>query len=96
MKRKINKFNYVICKFCNWVHFKVSRKYAINEVNKFNKYFNSLSKEDQVLFYKNTKASIRNYECCNLCGTCYHNFRRAKKNELPNGSTISPIIDRKD
>ncbi len=86
----------VICKFCKWVHFEVSRKYAKKEVEDFNRYFDTLGKEKQEEYYGGKKASIRNYERCMLCGTCYHNFRRAKKSEIPLGSTLNPIISKKD
>lgn len=92
----MTKFDYVICKYCSCVMFKVSRSYAKKEVNKFNKYFDSLNIAQQIEYYNGNKSSIRNYEKCMSCGTCYHNFRKAKKFEVPFGSTVSPIISRKD
>lgn len=97
MKTTDFKFKYVICKFCGWIHFQVSREYAKSEVKSFNEMFDKLSKEQQELYYGGRKSSVRNYEYCHLCGTCYHNFRNVtKKDKFPNGSTISPIITRKD
>ncbi len=92
----MKKFDYVICKHCKWVAFKVSRDHAKKEVAKFNKYFDTLNIAQQIEYYNGNKSSIRNYERCNLCGTCYHNFRKAKKSEVPYGSTVSPIINRND
>jgi hypothetical protein len=86
----------VTCIHCKWCAFEVSRRYAKKEVKDFNKYFDSLDKKTQEQCYGGKKASIRNYERCMLCGTCYHNFRHAKKNEIPNGSTLDPIISKKD
>lgn len=95
-KKKTKQFKYVICQRCKWVAFQVSRKYAEKEVKTFNEYFDSLGKEKQELYYGGKKSSIKQYENCMLCGGCYHNFRRALKKEIPIGSTVNPIIDRKD
>lgn len=89
-------YKYVICKHCKWVMFEVTREYAKNQVKEFNEYFDTLTKEQQQDFYGGNKSSIRSYESCMLCGTCYHNFRKAKKSEVPFGSTVNPIISRKD
>lgn len=86
----------VTCKKCGWVHMQVSRIYAEDEVKKFNTYFDSLSKKEQETYYSSKKSSIRIYEVCNLCGTCYHNFRRFKDGDCPTGCTIGPIINKKD
>lgn len=84
---------YVICK-CGWVSFQVSRKHAENEVNVFNEFYDKSLKEVQDMY--GGRSSIRTYERCGFCGTCYHNFRNAKKSEIPFGSTVSPIINKKD
>lgn len=35
------------CNKCNWVHFGVTREFAEEGVNSFNKMYNKLSKQDQ-------------------------------------------------
>lgn len=87
--------NYVTCKHCKWVHFSVTRKYAKSQVSKFNEYYDTLTKEVQQQ-YGGHKSSIRSYERCMLCGTCYHNFRKSKKGDAPIGCTVSPIIRSQD
>jgi succinate dehydrogenase/fumarate reductase-like Fe-S protein len=94
MKKSI--FKPVICLHRKWVAFEVSRKYAEKEVKNFNTYYDNLPFSTQQDFYGGKKSSIKQYERCMLCGTCYHNFRRAKKNEIPLGSTLNPIISKKD
>jgi protein-arginine kinase activator protein McsA len=89
-------FKSVICKKCNWVHFEVSRKDAEIQVKEFNVYYKTLTKKEQRNFYGNKKASVDFYEKCHSCGESYKNFRIAKKYEVPSGSTIGPIICKKD
>ena len=92
MKKKIRKFTYRTCKKCGWVAFAVSQKYAEAQVKSFNKYYDGLDPVQQQSYYGGKKASIRSYERCGFCGTCQHNFRRFKKDDCPNGVTLSPII----
>lgn len=86
----------VLCIKCKWVHFEVSRQKAEDEVDTFNKYFDSLDKEKQEEFYGGVGSSIKNYEHCFCCQGSYKNFREANDDEIPYGSTIQPIINREE
>lgn len=89
-----DKNDYVKCMKCGWVHFSVSLKFALNEVHKFNEYFNSLSTEQQNKFYGGKGASIEDYSNCARCGNHYENFVFVtNQKEIPFGSTIGPIIN---
>lgn len=86
--------NLRICKECKWVAFAVSRKYAEKEVKQFNKYYDSLTKEQQESYYGSKKSSIRQYERCFFCGGCFHNFRQysIRRDKDISGRTLQPII----
>jgi hypothetical protein len=80
------------CGQCGWIHFTVSRKSAEEEVARFNRYFDSLSVVDQESHYGGKKSSISSYEHCFRCGTSYEQAVVALDSEVPNGSTIQPLI----
>jgi len=84
------------CKKCGWVAFQVSRKHAESEVKRFNEYFNTLSKKEQDDYYGGKGSSIHQYEHCMLCDGSYKNFRDSIPGDVPDGCTLSPIIDRND
>lgn len=88
----MDNIKYRTCNKCGWVHFSVTRTYAEDQIKEFNDYFQTLSKEDQMLFYRGNLASISSYEECFRCGNNYKNFRDSVTSEIPNGSTIQPII----
>lgn len=79
------------CDRCGWIHFPVSRAFAQAEVEKFNVYYASLSKQVQQENYGGKPANIKQYEYC-WCGNHHSNFKAVKNSELPYGSTIGPII----
>lgn len=81
------------CNKCGWVHFAVSRKHAEDEVATFKVYFDGLSKEIQDSFYGGQPSKIRDYEHCMVCDTPYTDFRDSKHGDVPDGCTMSPIID---
>lgn len=82
--------NYLVeCKYCGWQHFAVTRRYAEDEVDSFNMYYDSLSPEEQEQNYGNKKSSIRLYERCNFCDKPAN--MGAPTKELF-GNTIGPII----
>lgn len=89
-------FDYVECKKCTYVHFQVSRKYAEEEVQRFNSYYDSLPSKAKKMFAG--RSSVKNYETCMLCGSSYRHFRPMKEERYKEiyGHTINPIIDRKD
>lgn len=89
------KFDYVTCKKCLWIYFRVSYDHAEKEMNDFNRFFYSQTDEVKAL-YGSKPSWMLNYDHCGRCGNSYKNFRRALKKEIPNGSTISGILDFKE
>lgn len=85
------KYKYRTCKWCGTVYFPVSRKFAEQEVEKFNRYFMTLSVATQLSNYGGKNSSVAHYEYC-WCKNSYKNFRAFKKGDCPDGVTISPII----
>ena len=79
---------YVTCTHCGWVHFAVTRKYAINQVIEFNKFYDTLDKEGKASY--GDGASMRTYEGCNFCGEAQ--FRAFEEGDCPRGCTIGPVI----
>lgn len=83
---------YLKCTKCGWIHFRVSRDSAERDVKRFNDYFDSLNPIDQESNYGGRKSSIESYEKCFRCGCSNDNSVEAKESEVPNGSTIQPMI----
>jgi len=79
----------VTCTKCGWVSFAVSKAFAENEVKKFNTYFDSLPKREQIKYYGGDGASIDEYTCMRCGG---NEFRPAKTDDYPVGCTLSPVI----
>lgn len=82
----------LICKKCGWVHFGRSFNDVIDELSRFRKYYEYLSKKDQKEMYGGKCSSITDYMHCFRCNALYTEMRKAKKNEIPCGSTIQPIL----
>lgn len=82
------------CLKCGWVAFSITRKKAIAEVLRFNKYFDSLSRAEQKSFYGGKSTSIKDYEKC-WCGNPHTHFREYKEGDCPPGATLSPVIHEK-
>jgi hypothetical protein len=80
---------YVVCLKCDYVSFAVSRRKAMAEVKRFNKYFDSLTKKEQKDYYGGKRSDLSLYTCQVCSGT---EFRKAKKSEIPFGSTINPVV----
>lgn len=80
------------CNQCGWVAFGVTREHAEHEVASFNKYFDTLTRQQQIDFYGGEPSGIRQYEKCMLCGGSYKNFRDSKPGDCPEGCTLNPII----
>lgn len=100
MKKKYKEeksLGYYICKSCGWQHFPVSLDYANKEVAQFNAYYDSLTEEQQELYYGSKKSHLAHYCFCNLCGKLFTNFRKSTRKEMNKifGSTVSPILDYK-
>lgn len=82
---------YVTCTACKWVHFSRSLAAVTDEVNRFNQYFDTL--DDKTKGYFGGKpSSIKHYLYCHRCGGSYTKFRPSTNEEIPNGSTINPIL----
>lgn len=80
------------CTKCGWIHFGLSRFEAQTEVMKFNTYYHKLSKEQQQSYYGGKESSIDSYEKCFRCGSSHENAVIAQDSEVPQGSTIQPLI----
>ncbi len=81
---------YLRCKKCNWLHFGVSETKAIQDVQKFNEYYNKLSDEEKKAY--NGILDIETYKKCFKCRTSYENMKIDIMKPEENGSTIQPII----
>ncbi len=84
----------VTCNKCGTVAFQVSREFAVNQVEEFIKYYNTLTREQQLDYYGGKPATLAGYEGCMFCGGSYKNFRDSVPGDCPEGCTLSPIIDR--
>lgn len=83
------------CKSCGWVHFGVTRQYAIQETVNFANYYNALPRQQQMDYYGGRQISlIRAYARCNGCGKPNTNMRNATADEIRRveGCTISGVI----
>lgn len=79
------------CNRCGWVHFIVSRKYAIQQVKEFNVYYDALDQETKNMF-GGKGATMETYERCFSCGQTDEDFRPFKEGDCPTGCTIQPTI----
>jgi hypothetical protein len=96
MKSKKFPFKELICDGCGWVHFGVSLKQALEEVAKFNEYFDSLSKDQQNEMYRSRRADLLGYCLCFSCGSLFTRMRTIRETDkIPGGVTIQPILNPK-
>lgn len=84
--------NYLICKKCSWVHFGKTFDEVFEELKSFRKHYESLSKKAKKEMYGGKCSSITDYMYCFRCDAFYTEMRKAKKSEIPYGSTIQPIL----
>lgn len=85
---------YLICNGCGWIHFGVSLEHTLDEVKKFNEYYDALLPQKQQEYYGGKRLHVTDYCFCFSCGSLFTRMRKLTKNDhLPNGSTVSPIID---
>ena len=80
----------VSCDNCYWVHFQVSREYAVNQVAEFNAH---LSEQDRLT---RTSTVEEGYLSCKRCGGSYKHFHDSFDHEVSFGSTINPVLDRNE
>lgn len=90
MKKKEQRL--ITCKSCCWVYMGVSLGYARNQVETFNRYFDTLTLQGQQDYYGGKRSSLKTYFKC-WCGNPYRNFREYKPGDCPSGVTIGPILD---
>ena len=83
---------YLKCSKCGHIHFMVTREYAQNEVERFNEYFNSLSKEKQESYYGGNPSNIASYERCLMCSETHKTAIDCEEWEIPMGVTLNPMI----
>jgi hypothetical protein len=91
----MSSFKEVICP-CGNVAFEVTRLYAEDEVARFNEFYKMLPEDKQEEYYGGHCSDISNYEECIVCGRSYKEFREAKEEEIPFGSTLNPVIRKED
>ena len=96
MRKKELCSNLRTCNKCEWIHFGVSRTYALDQVAEFNAYYRKLTKEEQMDFYGGEPSHLAQYERCFLCGNSHRDFHdttKAEETALGQGHTIQPIIN---
>lgn len=81
----------VTCGKCGWVHFSVTRKYAEEAVESFNRYFLNCTPEQKEHF-GGKGANLAPYLSCMLCGSPHTEFRDSKDGDCPDGCTLNPIL----
>lgn len=82
------------CNKCGKVYAAWSLERIISEISKFNTWYESLPNSQKSSY--SGRSSLKNYKYCYSCGNIYTNFRDYKKGDIPNGSTISTILSRKE
>jgi len=83
----------VTCKKCGRVHFTVSLDYATKQVQQFNEYYNTLTVEQQQMYYNGKLSTIDSYFKCIACGNDFKNFRPFQEGDCPDGVTINSILE---
>ena len=82
------------CNKCNWISFGIPRATCLDEIERFNTYFETLTPEQQQEYYGGKKSSIENYNKCHKCGGSHTDFRPTTEAEAAKifGSTTNPIL----
>ena len=88
--RRIEHLKERTCNKCGWVHFGVTRKFAEGEVDRAEKYLDSLDFHDRSLYGRTPR--IRDYEHCFNCDGPYTDFSDAREGDCPAGCTTQAII----
>lgn len=88
---------YVICNNCKWVHFEVSLEYVLDWQNDWIDHWLKLDQEGRNNYgcTERPPSYKPEYTTCHRCGGSHKNFRKAKKSEVPFGSTIGGILNKK-
>ncbi len=87
----------VKCNKCGWVHFEVSAEYVRKWEADWLLFFNTKDAEWLESYGITTSPpSTDIYLKCFRCGGSYKDMRDTLGNEVPNGSTIQPILNRNE
>ena len=81
----------VTCNKCGWVYFEQTMEQVRKAVTDFNAYFDTLTPKQRKSMGWKKHTSIKGYLGC-WCGNPYTNFRYSVAGDVPNGSTIGPIL----
>ena len=84
--------NEVKCNKCGWLHFTWSLEKTLQNIEDFNKYFESLPAEVQKNCYGNQRSKLHKYTHCMRCGNIYTNFSTATKEDGELGTTLNPLL----
>lgn len=79
------------CKNCKNIQYSIAREKAVADVKKFNAFYDAHSKRLAKAMF-GSKANLDSYERCIRCGFSHKQFIKAKKKDVPRGSTLQPII----
>ena len=82
----------LICRECGWVHFAVSRAYVEAEIQSLKTFLENANEETRKRYRENVRDPWAGYMSCFRCGNPYSNFREARPEEIPKGSTLQPIL----
>jgi hypothetical protein len=82
------------CLNCGRVHVSYPLVCALQAIDDFNKFYDTLSPENQQDYYGGHKESMTAYTECFRCGGSYKNFRAFQDGDCPNGVTLSPILNK--
>ncbi len=86
-----------ICLSCGWVHFQVSAAYVKHWEEDWKVFWEKSTPETRANYgCADAPPSAESYLHCANCGEFYLEFRDAKACEIPNGSTIGPILNRNE
>jgi hypothetical protein len=68
----------------------LTREQAEKSLNEFNAFYDKLTREEQLNWYKGHRPTIEEYERCFRCNA--KKFRPAIPGDCPDGCTIQPVI----
>ena len=81
----------VTCKKCGWIHVLLTRAQAQEDVESFNRYFDSLPQKTTLEYYGGRRATMEPYEKCFSCGSP-ETMRWFEEGDCPEGVTLQATI----
>jgi hypothetical protein len=88
---------HVSCNKCKWVHFEVSLDYCKKWEDEWKTYYKNLNAEGKKAYGLKSAPKIEDeYLNCSRCNNTYTDFHDSTDDEVPNGSTIGPILNRQE